>query len=79
MDEKLSLDLDPFALELLCERANSYGRTPEEEAAEIVRQQLQRDRGPDYMIEWSRRIRAMSPPGVVQTDSLLLLREDRDR
>lgn len=79
MDDKLSLELDEFALEVLSERAQSHGRSPEEEAAYIVRRQLQRDRGPEYMIEWSRRIRAMSPPGPQKTDSLKLLREDRDR
>lgn len=79
MDDKLSLDLDPFAMEMLSERAQSHGRSPEQEAADIIRRQLQRDRGPEYMIEWSRRIRAMSPPGPQRTDSLELLREDRDR
>lgn len=79
MDDKLRLDLDPYALEVLSERAQSHGRSPEQEAADIIREQLKRDRRPEYMIEWSRRIRAMSPPGVKQTDSLKLLREDRDR
>jgi plasmid stability protein len=79
MDDGLNVDLDSFALEALSERAQAHGRSPEEEAADIIRKQLQRDRGPEYMIEWSRRIRAMSPPGPQKTDSLKLLREDRDR
>ena len=79
MDDALRLELGSDELGALSERAQAHGRSPEQEAAEIIRQTLAHgDRG-QYFIEWSRRIRAMTPPGVTQTDSVQLIREDRDR
>jgi len=79
MDDILRLELASDELGALSERAQAHGRSPAEEAAEIIRQTLTREDRRQYFVEWSRRIRAMTPPGVTQTDSLQLLREDRDR
>ena len=51
---------------------------------ELLAQRIERDAARkrdgsiDY-VAWSRRIRAMTPRDVPQTDSLAMLREDRDR
>jgi len=79
MDDVLRLELGSDDLGALAERAQAHGRSPEEEAAEIIRQTLTHGSRRQYLVEWARRIRAMTPPGVTQTDSLQLLREDRDR
>jgi len=79
MDESVTVRLEPFEAEVLASRAQQHGRSVEEEAADIVKQHLKQTGGRDYLIEWSRRIRAMTPGDVAQTDSLVLLREERDR
>lgn len=79
MDDKLTVNLDAYEIEVLEGRAHAHGRSTEEEAADILRQQLKKDGGRGYLVEWSRRLRAMTPAGIQQTDSVKLIREDRDR
>lgn len=80
MDDKITIDLDQDTMDALSRRAQEHGRSVDEEAADIVRQSVpvkkEVDRDP---VEWARSIRAMTPKGVPQTDSLVLLRQDRDR
>ena len=80
MDEKLEIDLREDEFAALADQASVSGRSVAQEAAAILRQHLRRpmvDR--DDLIARARAIRAMTPRGVPQTDSLTLLREDRDR
>lgn len=79
MDELVTVHLETYEAEALASRAQQHGRSVEEEASAIVRQHLRQTADRDYLIEWSRRIRAMTPKNVPQTDSLVLLREDRNR
>lgn len=79
MDETLKLDLDPADREVLTQRAEANGRSIEQEAAEILHEHLHPEDRRRRLLEWSRRIRAMTPAGIEQTDSLELLREDRNR
>lgn len=68
------------ALQQLREQADRRGQTVEELLAQRIERDAarKRDGSIDY-VAWSRRIRAMTPRNVPQTDSLAMLREDRDR
>lgn len=90
MDEKIEIDLDADILSAVSRQAEAHGHSVGEEVLAIVRRSVvgnaqgaskdvpMRDGKIDF-VEWARRIRAMTPTGVPQTDSLRLLREDRDR
>lgn len=71
--------LDEFTLNVLKQRAKHEGKSPEEEAADLIREALGRGRDPETLIARARAISAMTPKGVKQTDSADLIREDRDR
>jgi plasmid stability protein len=58
--------------------ARINGRSLEDEIATLLRKAVQIER-PETAYEAAVRISAMTPKGVKQTDSLTLLREDRDR
>ncbi|MBN9307149.1 MULTISPECIES: hypothetical protein [unclassified Devosia] len=79
MDDRITIDLDRETYEALSRQAQLHGRSVDEEAGEIVRRSIvpQGPEGIDY-VAWARRIRAMTPKGVKQTDSVRLVREDRD-
>jgi plasmid stability protein len=64
---------------LLAERARARGATVEEEAAAILEQAVAAARPMNWRQQSADRIAAMTPKGVIQTDSTLLIREDRDR
>jgi len=73
--EKIAVDSATLAR--LEESAKAHGRSIAEEAAETLRQAT----GASTRAELLRRfdeIAAMTPKGVKQTDSTLLVREDRD-
>lgn len=77
MDTLLITDLEETTVESLRRIAAENGRSLEEEAAMLIRQGVAR------APELSRReradaIAAMTPRNVVQTDSTLLVREDRE-
>jgi plasmid stability protein len=76
---EIKVNLDDRQLEALEKRAASHGHDVEAEVRAIVDQSL---RVPMTREEFTRRakaIAAMTPPDRVQTDSAILLREDRDR
>jgi plasmid stability protein len=71
--------LSDHALTQLEERAALNQRTVEDEAAELIERGLEAPLSPMERYLLAEKIAAMTPKGVVQTDSVLLLREDRDR
>lgn len=73
--EKISIDNATFAR--LSENAKRSGRTIEQEAAEALRLAV-RPRS-EELVARMEAIAAMTPKGVKQTDSTILVREDRDR
>jgi hypothetical protein len=77
MDD-ISVSLDHDTVEALQRRASQSGRTVSEEITSIVKDDVAGRLRPVDFVEWSRRIRAMSRQQQV-TDSLELLREDRNR
>ena len=82
MDEIVLRDLDREVVAKLTERAADNNRPLEQEIALVLRQSVQRsDRRRDAgaMVAMARRIAAMPPPGVPQTNSVDLIREERDR
>jgi plasmid stability protein len=76
---QIPITLDDETLAALERRAEQNGRTVEEEIGMIVADDLHGRSRPVDLVEWSRRIRAMSPRTEQVTDSLELLREDRNR
>jgi hypothetical protein len=76
---QLAIQLDPDSRARLERRALKNGHTVEEEAAKIIADEVTGLVRPADPVEWSRRIRAMSPHDVQQTDSLELIREGRNR
>ncbi|MBE7184443.1 MAG: hypothetical protein INR68_08570 [Methylobacterium mesophilicum] len=73
-------DLDEQTFSSLQEQAQRDGKSVEQEAADLIRQGLRRKTwDPVALVAEAKRIQAMTPKGVTQTDSTLLLREDRDR
>ena len=73
--EKIAVD--GATLAKLSESAKAHGRTVEEEAAEILRRAAAPSRA--EVLARLDEIAAMTPKGVKQTDSTILVREDRDR
>ena len=72
------IPVDSATLARLEENARAHGRSVEEEAAETLRQATTASTRAD-MIARLDEIAAMTPKGIKQTDSTLLVREDRDR
>lgn len=79
MDTLTISTLDEFTLNVLRQRAEREGKTPEQEAADLIRERLGRGRDAETLIARARAIAAMTPKGVIQTDSAELVREDRER
>jgi antitoxin FitA len=82
MDEIVLRDLDQEVVAKLAERAADNNRPLEQEIALVLRQSVQgpdRRRDAETMVAMARRIAAMTPSGVPQTDSVDLIREERDR
>jgi plasmid stability protein len=72
--------LERETLEALEERAREHGISVDEEVKHIVRSTVTRRRmTPDEFESRANAIAALTPKGIKQTDSALLLREDRDR
>jgi len=79
MDDRITIDLDRQTYEALSRQAETHGRSVNEEAVDIVRRSVVSKGSEDVdYVAWARRIRAMTPKGVKQTDSVQLIREDRD-
>ena len=69
--------VDSATLTKLGEIAKAHGRTIEEEAADLLRRAAGQTRA--EALARLDEIAAMTPKGVKQTDSAILVREDRDR
>ena len=69
--------VDDQTMERVEESAKRNGRSTEEEAAELLRQVARPSRA--EIVERLKAVAAMTPKGVEQTDSTILIREDRDR
>lgn len=76
MAQVLVRDLDDLTVERLKHRARLHGRPLEAELRLILTQAAQPSR--QEVLDDMRRLRAMTPPGVAQTDSTALVREERD-
>lgn len=74
--EKIAVD--DATLAQLTERARRHGRSVAEEAADALKSISPRLSRQDTLARLDE-VAAMTPKGVVQTDSAVLLREDRDR
>ncbi|MEO6012295.1 MAG: hypothetical protein ABIQ30_01735 [Devosia sp.] len=74
--EKIAIDNATLAK--LTANAKRHGRTVEQEAAEALRIAI-RTPSREEIVARFEAIAAMTPKGVTQTDSTLLIREDRDR
>jgi plasmid stability protein len=64
---------------LIEERAREHGSTIEEEVAAILEQAVGARRPPNWRLETANRIAAMTPKDVVQDDSTLFIRAERDK
>ena len=76
---EIRINLDGDVLVELERRAKEHGRTAADEAEEIIRGHVDRERLRRDPVAWARHIQAMTPKNVPQTDSLVLLPKDRDR
>jgi hypothetical protein len=81
MDDEISVKgLERDTLEALEERARKHGISVDEEVKQVVRSTVTKRRmTPDEFENRANAIAALTPKGIKQTDSTLLLREDRDR
>ena len=71
--------LSERAFEILAERARAHRQSIEDEAAAILEEAVTTQTQGDSRRRIVDRIAAMTPKGLVQTDSTQLIREDRDR
>lgn len=71
--------LSPQTLKSIEERARAHNKSIEDEAAAILEQATNDAVRIDLRRRIVDRIAAMTPKGVVQTDSTLLIRQDRDK
>lgn len=72
-------NVDDAVVEQLRKRAEANARSLEVEAEEVLAHAVLPLRKPGSKWETVRHIAEMTPDDVVQTDSVLLLREDRER
>ncbi len=78
MDTLTITDLEDSTVESLRKTAAANGHTIEEEAAMLIRSGLAQSKTLSLR-QRAEAIAAMTPKGVVQTDSVLLVREGRNR
>ena len=72
-------DIDDHLVETLKARAEANARSVEAEAEELLSRALEAPSPAPDKWDVAQRIAAMTPKGVPQTDSVLMLREDRER
>ncbi len=72
------IPVDTATLAALEQKAHEHGTTLEEEAGELIRQGVRRRSKAEILARLDA-IAAMTPKDVKQTDSAILLREDRNR
>jgi plasmid stability protein len=71
--------LSPKAWRKLEELARAHHRSIEDEVAEVIERAVGDPQAHNWRQESAARIASMTPKGVKQDDSTLLIREDRDR
>ena len=74
--------LDDFTLNVLRQLAESEGKTLDQMASDLIREQLARRRDTETLLERAKAISDMTPKNVEQTDSVEIIRqmrEERDR
>ncbi len=71
--------LSPQTLKSIAERARMHDRSIEDEATAILERAVSGAGQIDARRQIVDRIAAMTPKGVAQTDSTLVIREDRDK
>jgi plasmid stability protein len=71
-------NLDDAVIDRLKERAQDNGRSLEAELRALLTEMSERPSRQKF-IEFAESVAAMTPKDVEQTDSALLIREDRDR
>lgn len=79
MTDILIRNLSPHTLKAIEAMAAMNHLSLEDQARDLIEKSMPRRIPKDQLIANANRIRAMTPKGVVQTDSTLLIREDRDR
>jgi len=81
MGELMIRNVDDATVQQLSSRAKRHGRSLESEILALIRDGLaaQPVEGSEDRVARVRRIAAMAPKAVAQTDSVVLIREDRDR
>ena len=78
MDDKLTVEFDADTMTALSRMAEAHGHDVEAEVREIVARNIRKPMSRDEFLRRANEIAAMTPKGVVQTDSAVLVREDRD-
>ncbi len=76
MGQVIVRKLDDVVIDSLKARAKRRGHSLEQELRNILSKSARLTK--DERVALAERIRAMTPPGVAQTDSTQLIREDRD-
>lgn len=81
MSELRIRNVDDETVEQISILARRHGRSVEQETLTLLRDALgvQPRTGHEDRAAMVRRIAAMTPKGVIQTDSVILIREERDR
>ena len=75
----VTIRLEDASLASLSEMANAHNQSLELEINDVLENAIADRRKRIETLQRVRAISAMTPKGVVQTDSTLLIREDRDR
>lgn len=74
-----TLRISDKTLDEVAELARAESVPVDAQAEMLIRQALDHRRDRLALVQKLRDVRAMTPKDVIQTDSVLLLREDRDR
>jgi plasmid stability protein len=75
---ELKLMLTDAQTRRIAELAAAHGRSPEEEAVELIRQQIFDNEAQSERTRRASEIAAMAPKDRMQTDSVATVREERD-
>lgn len=79
MSDLILHEIDDATLSRLTELARANKQTVETVARELLDSALQKQSRREWRVRTAERIAAMTPEGVTPTNSVILLREDRDR
>jgi plasmid stability protein len=76
---ELKLMLTDAQTQRIAELAAAHDRSPEEEAIELIRQQIFGKKLPSERVRRANAIAAMTPKDRVLSDSVIMVREERGR